>query len=271
MKRFSERMGLAHTPTTLQVGTMNEELRNSLWNVLDVQIWSTKDFMNVQHGKPKIDFFSKYLWIDFCKLPADERPDFSPRKLKIIRDNFFAYEWHKVYDFIEYVVSFYNDHAGLKNYLNLILHRELAGYCLIENKIVQITDEQEIAMLNEALKDTRFEGVSGHLKRALELMSDRQNPDYRNSIKESISAVEGIAKIIAGKPKATLTDAVNILEKNGKLHTSLKKGWEALYNYTSDGDGIRHAMLDEPDLSVADAKYFLLSCTSFVNYLKSQI
>lgn len=44
-----------------------------------------------------------------------------------------------------------------------------------------------------------------------------------------------------------------------------------LYAYTSDEGGIRHAMLDEPNLTAADARYFLLSCTSFVNYLKSQL
>ena len=44
-----------------------------------------------------------------------------------------------------------------------------------------------------------------------------------------------------------------------------------LYGYTSDEGGIRHAMLDEPNLTSADARYFLLSCTSFVNYLKAQL
>jgi hypothetical protein len=44
-----------------------------------------------------------------------------------------------------------------------------------------------------------------------------------------------------------------------------------LYAYTSDEDGVRHAMLEEPDLTVADAKFFLLSCTSFINYLKSKL
>ncbi|MHC4308090.1 MAG: AbiJ-NTD4 domain-containing protein, partial [Planctomycetota bacterium] len=119
--------------------------------------------------------------------------------------------------------------------------------------------------------DTKYEGVNAHLKRALELLSDKKNPDYRNSIKESISAVESITKIITEKPSSTLGDALKVLEKNGKIHTALKKGFSALYGFTSDEGGVRHAMLEEPDLSSADAKFFLLSCTSFVNYLKSQL
>ena len=31
------------------------------------------------------------------------------------------------------------------------------------------------------------------------------------------------------------------------------------------------AMLDEPNITAADARYFLVSCSSFTNYLKSQL
>jgi len=55
------------------------------------------------------------------------------------------------------------------------------------------------------------------------------------------------------------------------LHSALKEGFLKLYSYTNDENGIRHAMLEVPELNQADAKYFLLSCTSFVNYLKSAL
>jgi hypothetical protein len=126
-------------------------------------------------------------------------------------------------------------------------------------------------MLGAALQDSRFAGPASHVQRALELLSNRDNPDYRNSIKESISAVESMARIVAESPKATLADALKALEKGGKLHSALKDGFLKLYGYTSDEGGIRHAMLEEPSISAADARYFLLSCTSFVNYLKAQL
>ena len=73
---------------------------------------------------------------------------------------------------------------------------------------------------------------------------------------------------LIGVSQATVRRMFLELEKNGKIHPSLKEGFSKLYGYTNDGDGIRHAMLDEPTLTQGDAKYFLLSCTSFVNYLK---
>ena len=80
-----------------------------------------------------------------------------------------------------------------------------------------------------------------------------------------------MAKIISGKPKAELSDALKEMEEKKLLYTALKEGFIKLYGYTSDADGIRHSMMDKPKLDAADAQYFLLSCTSFINYLKAWI
>ena len=77
--------------------------------------------------------------------------------------------------------------------------------------------------------------------------------------------------MISKSDKATLGDALRAIEKSGQLHKALKEGFLKLYGYTSDEQGIRHAMLDEPNLTAGDARYFLVSCSSFVNYLKSQL
>jgi hypothetical protein len=61
-----------------------------------------------------------------------------------------------------------------------------------------------------------------------------------------------------------MSDALKQLEKAGKLHPALKNGFLNIYGYTSDADGIRHAMMDMPNLSAHDAKFFLLSCTSLL-------
>jgi hypothetical protein len=267
---FSQRQGIKPVSEILQVGGMNADLRNSLWNVLDAHIWSTDRFVWTQRGAAGIEKFSRDLWFHFFKLPVDSRPARNDEILRAIRKRFFECAWNEVYDFIEFVLRIWKSPVALSD-INFILERELAGYRVVENQFVPITDAQEVAMLQSALADNRFAGVSAHLKQALEHLSNRENPDYRNSIKESISAVEGMACIVAEMPKASLGDALKALERRGKLHPALKDGFSKLYGYTSDADGIRHAMLEEPNLSVTDAKFFLLSCTSFVNYLKTQL
>jgi DNA-binding transcriptional ArsR family regulator len=216
--------------------------------------------------------FSHALWFHFFKKPADQRPDYPVKILKEIRNFFFECEWYEVYDFLEWVVLYLGEaEAGYEKLFNAILERELAGYRFVAGKIVDITNTQELEMLEQAIDDSKFSGAAAHLKRALELLADRKAPDYRNSVKESISAVESIARTISGAPKATLGEALKVLEKAGKVHPALKDGFLKLYGYTSDAEGIRHAMLDEPNVTQADARFMLLSCTSFVNYLKAQL
>ena len=115
----------------------------------------------------------------------------------------------------------------------------------------------------------KLEAAKNHLDTSIELFSDRKNPDFRNSIKESISAIESLCKIICNKPNATLGEALKIIEKDGivELHPALKEAYLKIYGYASDKDGIRHAMLDKSTVDLDDAKYMLVSSCAFINYL----
>lgn len=253
---------------------MTQELRNSLWNILSVNFLlrykESSSFDYISYQGRYVDEFTTYLWREYFKHPLDHRPQNNREIVKYILDYFQKCEWYEVYDFLEVVIGYFSS-PSLVNEVNSILEKELSGYRFVGGVFTDITSDQEIEMLEQAVNDTDFPAVSSHLKRALTLMSDKNNPDYRNSIKEAISAVESLAKAITGKPKATLGEALKVLETTGNLHPALKNSFLNLYGYTSDEGGIRHAMLNEPRLTVADAKFFLLSCTSFINYLKSKI
>jgi hypothetical protein len=102
-------------------------------------------------------------------------------------------------------------------------------------------------------------------------LSSKVNPDYRNSIKESISAVEAMARVVTGDQKATLGDALKTLETRGALHPAMKEAFSKMYGYTSNAEGIRHALVSESNVTQADARYFLVVCSAFVNLLKAQV
>ena len=72
-------------------------------------------------------------------------------------------------------------------------------------------------------------------------------------------------------PKPTLGKALKMLEEKGvPLHRSLNAGFEKLYGFTSDADGIRHAGLNTSNVDADLAKFMLVSCSAFVNYLRSK-
>ena len=75
--------------------------------------------------------------------------------------------------------------------------------------------------------------------------------------------------LIVEDEHATLSKAIKRLEDHGVvMHNQFRAALEKLYNYTSDEGGIRHAEgLTESEVTFAEAKYMLVSCCAFVNYL----
>jgi hypothetical protein len=49
------------------------------------------------------------------------------------------------------------------------------------------------------------------------------------------------------------------------LVPSLKRAFDKLYGYTSDADGIRHALLEEDSVTFEQAKFMLVVCSAFTN------
>lgn len=69
-------------------------------------------------------------------------------------------------------------------------------------------------------------------------LSDRRAPDYRNSIKESISAVESLVKATCGSEKGTLGELIKEIGRRHPVHPALEAAYGRLYGYTSDAKGI---------------------------------
>lgn len=152
--------------------------------------------------------------------------------------------------------------------INELFEKEYVGYRMVDGIMVPISDDIEINEIKETL-DSDYEGCHSHITKALGFLSDRENPDYKNCIKESISAVENICQILVGDTNATLGKALKKLESNGiYIHKSMEEAFSKLYGYASDEGGIRHAEgMFESDVSFEDAKFMLVACSAFINYL----
>lgn len=276
MESFSQRKGLKPIKSVIQVDSMDDDLRNGLWNALTIHYWGhvkppshPLEFHPSLSSNRNVEILVRELWMKYFKKPIDTLGDEWPEIHSRLRDHFFRCSWDGVYEFIEFVANNYPDESTNKKFMdscNVVLEREVSAYRFVGGNIAQITSEEEIGEIEETLKDAP-KPADIHLKTALDKLSDRKSPDYRNSIKESMSAVEAICKQISGNPKATLDQALEELQKKTSLHPALKKAFSSLYGYSSDAEGIRHALMDEPNLDFEDAKFMLVSCSAFVNYL----
>jgi hypothetical protein len=275
MMKFSERHGYVPVRSVLQTKDIDDGLRNRLWNLICSKFFhSAPGYTNVVADilsyQPDAHQMFKRLWNDHFKWRTDTIGDSYFVALKTLREHFIQCQWYEVYDLFEFFGSTPVPirRSEFTDSVNEILKQEMAGYRFVSGLIVQITSEEEIEAIEQGLGlPDSLKPVREHLRQALTLLADRKTPDYRNSIKESISAIESLSKIISGLPKATLGPALAAVEKKTALHTVLKEAFQKLYTYTSDSQGIRHALMDEQTLDLEDAKFMLVSCSAFVNYL----
>ena len=178
---------------------------------------------------------------------------------------------------MEFIVEYENQNNdprildALISTVNGAFEGEKSAFRFVDTKIVQIVDKTEISEVEESLKHcAAIPGAKRHIEKALSLLSKRENPDYPNSIKESVSAVEAMCRIITGDEKASLGKALDILKEKSPIaiHGSLLEAWKKLYGYASDAEGIRHAITDSSNVvDFADAKFMVVSCSAFVNHL----
>jgi hypothetical protein len=98
----------------------------------------------------------------------------------------------------------------------------------------------------------------------------KPNPDYRNTIKEAISAVESAARIISNKPTATLGEAIKIVDDKFGLHPAFTQGVLKFYGYTSGEGGIRHSLTEASNIDEVDARFALVLCSTISNFLISR-
>jgi len=271
VKPFSERYGLEPPRKGVQIDSVDDRLRNGLWNCI-CEVFGKQASDGRKRYYDLVDI-AEPLWVLHLNKPMDELPAYTQGVYNTFRKHFFTCDWHEVYDFIEFLVYTVpdNNRRLAEDFMwlcNATLQREMSAYRFVEGKIAPITDEVEIREIEKASDRTAgLPLVREHLRTALLHLSARENPDFRNSVKESISAVEALCCIIAQDQQATLGTALSLVEKRLPLHAALKSAFSALYGYASDAGGIRHALKDLSTPQIEDARFMLLACSAFVNYL----
>lgn len=267
---FSEKYGYRQVKS-IQFEMISENLRNRIWNLFYINEiksggLSSKRIIQSINGEQTLE--EKIADRLGCIIETREGTSI----LDLLRDNILEhYEWYDVLDFVDVHISFLSDEQRMQRcgQYNALFEQEKFGYRLVNGEIAPITNKVEIQSIEEATA-TPYLSVNQHITKALGLYADIKEPDYENSIKESISAVEAMCCIITGMTgsQATLGNSIKKLKDKGvHIHNAMEKAFLALYGYASNESGIRHGGIDFTNAPAEDAKYMLISCSTFVNYL----
>ncbi|MBF4563951.1 hypothetical protein ITJ62_02645 [Plantibacter sp. VKM Ac-2876] len=271
MATFAQRMGFKETRSLMQLEDLDTETRTELWNLMVL----LREELNRGIVDPQQEKVLSAVWEGHLKRARDERPG-ATTIWGYLKQIILKGEWYDVLDLIEAVVKYLErypsgysrDRASMivRAFNNRFEHY-LVGYRFIGLELTPVGSTLEASAVSTAFDSAAdLAGVRHHLDRATELLSDRQAPDYPNSIKESISAVEAVVKIVTAE--GTLGKGLSKLEASGLvLHGALKASWSQMYGWVSDDDGIRHGGIDPAKADQGLARYVLVTCAAFVSYL----
>lgn len=279
MTLFSERYGYTKPSDVIIRERITPEIQNAIFNCI-IKLEKSLTFNELGYIKNYFTIIER----DICEYHLNQKIiDYKPGYIIDLIDDS-SIEWYKKLDLLELIIKTLVKYCNMppisekiiKDYIeniNFEFERLKFSYRVINNQIVEITSEEEIKSIETALT-TGDGNIREHLNRALELYSKRPMADYRNSIKESISAVEVFCREKTGED--TLGKALNKLESNGiVIHKLLKSAFDKLYAYTNQPDtGARHALMDNDGAYVPQAEealFMLVSCSAFINYLNKKI
>ncbi len=276
---FSHAQGYEEIQGRLKLGELPKEARIRIWNLFFVAIDKCKLVGPRRPARTRIVLIAGH-WVEILKachlefhnLPLDEwNPRFQAnrsRLLEYIREQPF----NEVFDLIQFVLR----HPRCPPEFIRQMQRTFAECGLAYTIDVgppptilpAVTPEEGDAVAGalQTLREARLHGSATHLRTAAENI---KVSEWAGSVRESIHAVESVARQLDPDAARTLDPALDSLKKRGTLHPALEKALSTLYGYTSDEQGVRHALLDQPQAKVGrdEAVFMLGACASFASYL----
>lgn len=280
--RFSERYGCEKPSDVIIRETITLEIKNAISNCfIDLLELLYPEKYRLLETKVKRHFFDQSLKGTPNLELFEGHPRFSSKPYSHIAIIPYLENdetpWWKILNLIEYTIEYLEEEQfeSIKlefiDSINSEFERLNFAYRIVDDCVAEITSEQEIKSIEKAIEENT-DNVAMHLNEALKQYSNKENPDYRNSIKESISAVEAVSREITGENKMHFEKMKNKLKN---VHPDLIYSIKKLYDYTNDKKtGIRHALMDETaeyTPGAEEALYMLVTCSAFINYLNSKL
>ena len=129
-----------------------------------------------------------------------------------------------------------------------------------------------MAKAEPTLGDPRLKEARKHYAKAVRYFDHPSEPDFENTVKEAVCAVEAAAKHLFPQVKgATLDKVVKGIQgsQEGELPKPLANTFTGAYGYRGAGDGVSHGGADAGQATAAIAEYVLAITAAQVILLHS--
>ena len=275
---FSQMHGYEEIPGPLRLEDLPREARTGIWNLFFEHIRgsTTTGGLDVLDGGPWIkDPWREILEAKHRRLdhaPLDEwNPEYS-RVRRDLREDIEKQPFNRVFDLIEFVLRRSECPRAFVRQMKTTFAESRLAYTIDIGPpptIMPAVTPEEGHVVVQALRQLGEAGLDGSATHLRDASGCIRGGDWAGAVRESIHAVESVARQLDAAASRTLGPALASLDKRGRLHPALKKAFSELYGYTSDEQGIRHSRLDQTKSQVGqdEAVFMLGACASFASYL----
>ena len=270
---FSQAHGYEDVPRTLKLGELPGSARTRIWNFLFSHLDKTMDTGHWgQYVGGNWKDILQTAHVEFYILPLDDWcADFWPI-CKKLRKYIETQPFNRVFDLIQFVLRHRQCPRGFADRLRRTFEACQLAYMIDTGPpptiLPAVTQAEGNSVVESfgALREAGLHGSAAHLREASACIN---RGDWAASVRESISAVESVARLLDPQASKTLGPALSSLERRRTLHPALKSAFSQLYGYTNQEQGIRHALLDEAKAPVGqdEAVFMLGACAAFASYL----
>ena len=267
---FSEAHGLKPSPRQLELGEISDEARIDFWNAFYVL-----DRKNRTRFDEIDDAWNQILTRTHARYFREPLDEFSHRfhDIEVRYKSHFLYQpYDEIFDLLTFLLRLANIPVTFKADVKFAFESNLLAYVLDATDpatIYAATTPEEGKAIVDAIQELNDHGLNGARNHLVQSATFLNQGNWAKSVHESISAVESIGVQIAPEGN-TLGAALKNLSKHGiSVHAALNEGFGNLYGYTSNEQGVRHALLDQGQSNVGqdEAVFMLGACASFASYL----
>lgn len=265
---FAQAEGAEPLPVQLQRTEVSPQLRAVVWDYIYRELNRTsRREMYSYVGDPWKGALNS-LHVLFYHKPADEFDSSFNNAADAAKAAVMDSDWIKFYGWIQHLLRV-KPTPQFADMINKILIYSRSPYRVIDKEVLcPIGSDEEAQTVTRAFRDlNKVKNLAGgreHLKAAAQELSAGH---FADSVRESMHAVESVVRVL--EPAGEFSKALAKLEASTNIHGALKKGFVAIYGFSSDEQGIRHPLLDKaaPDVDEADAIFMIGACSAFVSYL----
>ncbi|MGJ5041402.1 MULTISPECIES: AbiJ-NTD4 domain-containing protein [unclassified Bradyrhizobium] len=265
---FAQAEGEEPLPSQLKRTEVSRKLRAILWSYIHTELGRTSVRNTYAYVGGNWKNALMHAHVHLFHLPIDEFDARFSRATEEVKSVIMRGNWLTFYGWIDHILRL-KPTPQFSHDIQRILTSCLSHYRVVDGAILcPLGSDEEAATVERAFVDLKVApGLTGgreHLRLASQALTAG---NFADSVRESMHAVESVVRML--EPHADFSKALANLETKTNIHGALKKGFLAIYGFTSDEQGIRHALLDKgaPDVDEADALFMIGACSAFISYL----